>query len=105
MKTFYMGLNTEPDWLKADEVIARWKANGNGNEEIIERWEKARVETKALRDEIAAEVETNGIAELSWSCMGETRHTMHSQQWAKAMPEYDFEISRYKCIVRKKAQE
>ena len=104
MKIFHMGLNTEPDWIKADAAIERWKANGNEEQakEMTEYWEVARAKTLALRDEIAAEVEANGVAELSWSCMGETRHTMHSHQWAKAMPEYDFEIGRYKCIVRKK---
>lgn len=100
MKTFYMGLNTEPDWIRADEIIARWKASGN--EKMVEMWGNMKVKTKQLRDEIAAEVDKNGSASLSWSCDGETRHFMHSRQWEKAMPEYDFEIGRYKCIVRKK---
>ena len=102
MKTISMGLNREPDWLRADDAIARWKKEENG-QEWVERWERARNESLALRDEIVAEVEKNGAVSLSWSCIGETRHTMHSRQWAKAMPEYDFEIGRYKCVVRKKA--
>lgn len=100
MKTFNMGLNTEPDWLKADEVIARFREKGN--DEMVDYWEKQADKTKKLRDDIAEEVDANGEAGLNWECTGETRFNMHACQWAHAMPEYDFEIGRYKCIVRRK---
>lgn len=104
MQTIHMGLNTEPDWIKADEIIERWKSQGNN--EMVAYWEKSRVDTLKLRDQIIEVVERDGECGLSWSCDGRTRHQMHACQWAKAMPEYDFEIGyNYLCIVRKKKEE
>lgn len=100
MKTIHMGLNTEPSYLKADEVIERWKADGNQG--MVYYWEREKNRTLELKERIIEAVEADGEVELSWSCDGETRHQMHSIQWAKALQEYKFEIGRYKCIVRKK---
>lgn len=100
MKTIQMGLNQEPDWVKADEVIERWRKSGNTK--MIETWEKMKSESLKLRDEIIATVEADGACELNWSCSGETRFTMHSMQWARAMPEYRFEVGRYSCKVYKR---
>ena len=99
MKTINMGLNTEPDFLKADEIIKRFEKDGNT--EMIKSWENAKAETAALRDEIIETVEKDGVCELNWSCTGAARFTMHANQWAKALPQYDFTIGRYECIVRK----
>ena len=101
MKTIFMGLNTEPEWLHSDAAIRRWKAQGN--DEMVAYWEKARAKALDLRDQIIAVIEKEGACELSWSCTGRTRHEMHAHQWAKAMPEYDFEIGyNYHCVVRKR---
>lgn len=99
MKTIQMGLNTEPDFLKADEVIKRWEAMRNTT--MVHTWEKMKRESLMLRDEIREAVEADGVCVLSWSCMGRTRHEMHARQWAHAMPEYDFTINGYDCTVRK----
>lgn len=97
IKTIRMGLNTEPDWLKADEVIARWKAQGN--EKMVATWERMRDSSIELRDKIIDTVERDGACELDWSCTGETRFNMHACQWKQAMPQYRFEIGRYSCKV------
>lgn len=99
MKTIQMGLNQEPDWVKADEVIDRCREKGNTI--MVEAWEKMKRESIKLRDEIISTVEADGGCELNWSCNGETRFAMHSAQWAKAMPQYRFEIGRYSCKVFK----
>ncbi len=99
MKTINMGLNTEPDFLKADEIIERWE--NDGNMEMAECWKKAKTETAALRDEIIKTVEKDGCCTLNWNCTGETRFAMHANQWAKALPQYDFTIGRYSCMVQK----
>lgn len=99
MATIEMGLNTEPDYLKADVVIARWKRDGN--QQMVEYWEKARVRTLELRNLIIDTVETDGWCYLNWSCNGATRFNMHACQWADALPMYRFEIGRYLCKVCK----
>ena len=100
IKSISMGLNTEPYWEKADEVIKKFKISND--KEMVEWWEKRKKESEELRAEIIKTVEEDGVCELSWSCGGATRHSMHASQWAEALPQYDFEIGRYKCIVRKK---
>lgn len=102
IKTIHMGLNTEPDWINAEDAIRRWKAEGNND--MVAYWEKAKLHSLNLRDEIIKTVEAEGACELSWSCTGRTRHEMHAHQWAEAMTEYDFEIGyNYHCVVRKRA--
>ena len=97
MKTINMGLNTEPSWAKADEVIARWKVEGN--DEMVNYWERQKISSIELRDEIIRTVEKDGCCSLNWSCLGETRFNIHANQWKEAMPQYRFEIGRYSCKV------
>ena len=99
MKCIEMGLNTEPYWVRGYEIIERWKADNN--EEMVSYWEKGINHSIELRDAIIAEVEANGGCELNWSCNGETRFNIHACQWADAMPQYRFEIARYRCKVYK----
>ena len=100
MKTIEMGLNTAPYFVNADEVIARFKANGD--ERGAESREKMRSETRELRDLIVEAVEADGSCELNWSCTGATLFGILACQWRSAMPEYRFEIGRYSCKVFKK---
>ena len=101
MKTIHMGLNTEPAWVKADEVIERWKAQGS--DKMVEYWNNAREVSLSLRSQILEALEEEDTVQLSWSCTGRTRHMMHASQWRDAMPELDFIIGEnYICIVRKK---
>jgi hypothetical protein len=99
MKTIQMGLNTEPDFIKADEVIARFKASNN--QSGVEMWERMRKSSEDLRDKIIETVTADGAAELNWSCTGETLFYMLSNQWKKALPQFRFEIGRYSCKVFK----
>lgn len=99
MKTIQMGLNTEPSWVKADEVIERWKASGN--EAMIQSWERMRADSLELRAKIIEAVEADGVCELNWSCTGATLFDILAWNWKQAMPEYRFEIARYSCIVHK----
>jgi hypothetical protein len=99
MKTIQMGLNTEPDFIKADEVIARFKESNN--QSGVEMWERMRKASEALRDKIAETVSADGAVELNWDCTGETRFYMHANQWKNAMPQFRFEIDRYSCKVFK----
>lgn len=101
MKTIYMGLNTEPDWLHADASIRIWEAEGN--DEMVSYWKNLKTKSLALRNEIRETVESDGSCQLSWDCTGRARHEMHAYQWREAMPEYQFEIgSNYECVVRKR---
>lgn len=99
MKTIQMGLNTEPYFIKADEVIARFKASNN--QSGVEMWERMRKTSEDLRDEIIATVEADGKCELNWGCTGATLFDCLAYNWSKAMPQYRFEIGRYSCKVFK----
>lgn len=99
MKTISMGLNTEPYFARADEVIERWK--NDGNDKMVAQWQKMKSDTLALRDKIVETVEADGSCALNWSCTGETLFNILACQWSKAMPEYRFEIGRYSCKVYK----
>lgn len=105
MRCVHMGLNTEPDYLKADEVKARWRARGN--EEMVQRWEDAEKRSLELKAEIEQIMEEDGECRLSWSCDGRTRHQMHSCQWQNAMenehPDWEWTIGyNYECTIRKR---
>ena len=100
MKTINMGLNTEPYWVRADEVIERWKANKNST--MVECWEKMRNDSLELRNKIIETVEAEGSCGLNWTCTGETLFNILANQWSSAMPQYRFEISRYTCKVYQK---
>lgn len=99
MKTINMGLNTEPDWVKADEVIDRWKQAGA--EEMVHRWTIAKARSLELRAKIINTVEAEGVCELNWSCTGATLFDILAWNWKKALPQYRFEIGRYRCVVHK----
>ena len=101
MKTINMGLNTEPAWVKADEIIERWRAAGD--QTMVDCWENMRNLSLNLRDEIVKALLVDGEVSLSWSCSGRTSHQMHAMHWAEAMPEYEFDIGyNYECVVRLK---
>lgn len=103
MKTIQMGLNTEPRFAKADEVIARVKKQetAEGFARWFTMWQKGLAESEKLRDEITATVEKDGKCELNWSCTGATLFDCLAYNWSKAMPQYRFEIARYSCKVFK----
>lgn len=103
MTTIYMGINTEPDWLHADDVIRRWEAEGD--ERMVSQWKNLKTKSLALRNEIRETVESEGSCQLSWDCIGRACHEIHAHRWREAMPEYQFEIgSNYECIVRKRGE-
>lgn len=97
MKTIDMGLNTAPDFVKHDEIVAR----ANGRIDFIKMRERMRDDSLALRDQIIAAVEADGKCGLNWNCTGETLFNILACQWERAMPEYRFEIGRYSCYVYK----
>lgn len=99
--TIQMGLNTAPDFQGADETIARFQSQGNA--EMVERWKNAKTRTLALRDEILEALHTHGTVELNWSCTGATLFGILAHQWKNAMPEADFKIGRYSCILTLKS--
>lgn len=99
MKYISMGLNTTPDWTKADELIAKGKAEGN--QKFVEMWERMRDSSIELRDKIIATVESEGCCEIGWSCTGSTLFDILAWNWKAAMPQYRFEIARYSCKVFK----
>ena len=103
MKVIQMGLNTEPRFRNAEEVIARVKANESEETfaKWFEMWRKGLKESERLRDEIIATVEAEGACELNWSCTGATLFDCLAYNWSKAMPQYRFEIARYSCKVYK----
>lgn len=100
MKYISMGLNTTPDWVKADELIAKGLAEGN--QSFAEMWTRMRDTSIALRNEIINTVEKDGKCEIGWSCTGSTLFDILAHQWKNAMPEYRFEIGRYCCKVFKR---
>lgn len=101
MKTIHMGLNTEPYWLRADEIIRRWQAEGDTK--MVELWENSKKKSLELNRQIIEAVERDGEVQLSWGCTGRTLHEILAHQWADAMPAYDFEIGyNYHCVVRTK---
>lgn len=99
MKYISMGLNTTPDWTRADELIA--KGNAEGNQPFVEMWKRMKDTSIALRDEIIKTVEDEGECEIGWSCTGATLFDCLAYQWSKAIPQYRFEIGRYSCKVFK----
>ena len=102
MKVINMGLNTEPYWTKYEEVNAHFEQAGDSK--AVEIWNAAVQHSLMLRDSIIHAVEDEGMVELNWTCTGATRFNIHANQWASAMPEYDFDIARYSCIVKKKEE-
>ena len=99
MMTIHMGLNTTPAWVNEEEVVARWEAMNNP--EGAAAWREEAKYAKQLRNQIEEAVEQYGKVSLDWSCTGATLFDMLACQWANAMPEYRFELGRYKCIVTK----
>lgn len=95
-----MGLNTEPAWIKAEAIAEKFRISGDND--MASWWIREKKETLALRDKIRDTVERDGACYLVWGCTGKTRQVMHSMQWADAMPEYDFVIDGYSCLVKKK---
>lgn len=107
MKTIEMGLNTEPDFLKADKMIDKWE-NSTETEEtrnkMIEYWVKAGKRSLELKKQIEQVMREDGECRLSWSCDGRTRHMMHSEQWKKALESngWNWEIGyNYECVIRR----
>lgn len=103
MKTINMGLNQEPPKTEAElkEIFDRIDKNCGGDSKAKE-WQLAgQKKANDLKEEIIRVVEAEGAAELNWSCTGETRFNIHANQWAKALPQYRFEIARYRCVVYK----
>lgn len=102
MVTIDMGLNTEPEWLRADAAIRHWEEVGDHN--MARLIEKAKQKSLELNRQIIEAVERDGECQLAWGCTGRTLHEILSHQWAAAMPAYDFEIGyNYHCVVRKRA--
>ena len=99
MITVHMGLNTTPAWVNEEEVVARWEARNKP--ERAAAWREEAKYAKQLRNQIEDFVEQYGEVALNWSCTGENMFNMLAHQWSRAMPEYHFEIGRYRCIVTK----
>lgn len=99
MMTIHMGLNTTPAWVNEEEVVSRRLMN----EDFAgaQAWREECAQAKELRNQIEEAVEQYGEAGLSWGCTGASLFDMLARQWARAMPEYHFELGRYKCIVTK----
>lgn len=98
--TIEMGLNTSPDFVKADMLIGKF-AEEEGGQTMVDYWTKVKYRTLELKDRIEFCVEKFGMVSLNWSCHGETRFTMHSYEWAEALPQFYFETGRYICRVYK----
>lgn len=99
MKTIQMGLNTEPAFVNADEIIKRCEANGETA--VIEYQKRAKERTLKLKAEIIEAVEADGECALNWGCTGATLFDCLAHQWANALKQYRFEIGRYTCKVFK----
>lgn len=97
MKSIDMGLNTEPDFLRVEQVRKNFGENKAG----FDNWLNMMHKSEVLRDEIIDTVEKDGCCELNWSCIGVTRFNMHSIQWKDALPQYFFVLGRCKCQVFK----
>ena len=96
IKMVDMGLNTEPRFKLPEKF-------NELSEETKKHVQKEVEYATSLREEIHKIMEEDGACRLSWSCTGRTRHEMHAQQWAAALPEYDFQIGyNYECVVTKK---
>ena len=96
METINMGLNTEP--------IFELPSNFNSIlEDSKEPMKRERERALKLREEIHQVMSEDGECRLSWECSGRQRHAMHANQWADALPEYDFTIGyNYMCVVKLK---
>lgn len=95
-KTVHMGLNTEPTF-KLPPSLETF------SEEQQTWWKKEVDYANSLKDEIEKVMAEDGECSLSWSCTGRTRHEMHASQWARALPQYDFEIGyNYVCNLTTK---
>ena len=46
-------------------------------------------------------LEENDKVKVSWDVMGATMHDILSHQLKEQMPNYNFEIGRYKCLITK----
>lgn len=59
---------------------------------------------RAKVEEFRQAVEEHGEARASWSCMGRTRHQLHSNQLASELPQFKFDIryDSYWCTAKKK---
>ena len=98
-KTIHMGLNTEPVFELPEKF-------DTFNEHLQESWLRERDRAIKLKAEIEQVMEEEGKCSLSWSCTGRTRHEMHAQQWASALPQYAFKISyNYGCDLTTKGAE
>lgn len=93
-KTIDMGLNTAPNFKLPEKFDTL-------SEDSQSYWKREVERALSLKAEIEKAMEEDGECRLSWSCTGRTRHEMHSQQWASALPQYDFDISYqdYGCRV------
>lgn len=98
MLTIEMGLNTEPNFNLPEGI-------DNLPEDLKGYWEKEVSRSLHLKGLIEKALAEYGECRLNWSCEGASRFDMHSSQWAYALQDYEFEISRYTCIVRLKTSE
>lgn len=98
-KTIHMGLNTEPRF----ELPDKYETFDESNKDY---WRREVERATALKEEIEKVMAEEGTCELSWSCDGRTRHQMHAQQWASALPQFNFEITyNYGCTLTTKGAE
>lgn len=101
MKIIDMGINTEPpDEERTQDAIERWEELGNKN--AVETLKEVYALAMRLKEEIIEAVETDGIAALDWKCVGAIRFNANANCWAAALPQYRFEIERFKCYVYKR---
>lgn len=96
-KTIFMGLNQEPHFVLPEKF-------DTFNEDLQKYWKREVEDALKLKEEIEEVMAEEGKCNLYWECTGRTRHEMHSNQWARALPQYNFEISyqNYGCKVTTK---
>lgn len=98
MKTIDMGITTEPpDEERTALAIERWSATGNVN--AVETIKQVHQLAESLKTQIVEAVEQDGIVALDWRCVGAVKFNANANCWAAALPQYRFEIGRFKCYI------